>query len=73
MTLTKLVLIPAYGRQYSTAEAARRDWEDGKDFKVPKGSYTSIRDLLPLQAAAQCVAICWNINDLTQQINVIGE
>ncbi len=27
-------LIPAYGRDYRTAKAARQDWADGKDFVV---------------------------------------
>ena len=40
-----LVVIPAYGRKYSTKEAAVQDWKDGKDFKIANGPYCSIRDL----------------------------
>jgi hypothetical protein len=31
---------PAYGRDYTTAKAARADWNDGKDFReTSSGSY----------------------------------
>lgn len=40
-----LVLIPAYGRVYKTAEDMFTDFVDGKDFKILNGPYTSIRDL----------------------------
>ena len=45
-----LTLIPAYGRDYHTALAARADWAEGKDFKVQDvsyafpGTYCSIRN-----------------------------
>ena len=29
-----LTIIPAYGRDYKTAAAAKADWRDGKDFVV---------------------------------------
>jgi len=38
-------LIPAYGRSYSTVEAATADWEAGKDFRLERGPYCSIRDI----------------------------
>lgn len=41
-----ILLIPAYGRSYPTAEAMREAWESGKDFKVYGWSgYCSVRDL----------------------------
>lgn len=40
-----VVLIPAYGRSYSTKKAVLADWLAGKDFKIEAGPYTSIRDL----------------------------
>lgn len=40
-----VTLIPAYGRDYKSAEAARKDWNDGKDFQIAGGPYTSIRDV----------------------------
>ena len=39
-----IVLLPAYGRQYSTLDEAEADWTAGKDFRILKGPYCSIRD-----------------------------
>lgn len=39
-----LFVLPAYGRRYQTEEALRKDWEEGKDFKIVSGPYLSIRD-----------------------------
>ena len=39
-----IVLRPAYGRKYATAQEAIKDWEAGKDFKMFNGRYCSIRD-----------------------------
>ncbi len=39
-----LILVPAYGRKYQTEEAAIKDYQDGKDFKVMYGAYCSCRD-----------------------------
>lgn len=50
----ELTLVPAYGRDYTTVEALKRDWESGKDFRIATvaspdcGRYTSIRDLKKL-------------------------
>jgi hypothetical protein len=30
----RLTVLPAYGRDYKTAEAARKDWAAGKDFII---------------------------------------
>lgn len=33
---------PAYGRDYTTAKAAKQDWKDGKDFQeTSSGSYVN--------------------------------
>jgi hypothetical protein len=33
---------PAYGRDYTTAKAAKQDWKDGKDFReTSTGSYVN--------------------------------
>jgi hypothetical protein len=33
---------PAYGRDYTTAKAAKQDWKDGKDFReTSTGSYVT--------------------------------
>jgi hypothetical protein len=43
-----VIISPAYGRDYKTAEAAIKDFEDGKDFILhdmfTRGKYCSIRD-----------------------------
>jgi len=47
---SSITLVPAYGRDYGSAGAARQAWIDGKDFKVAvTGQYCSMRDhnLLP--------------------------
>lgn len=44
------ILLPAYGRDYKTAEEAKKDWFKGKDFIFNdlgsryNGAYCSIRD-----------------------------
>jgi len=38
-------LIPAYGRDYTTLEAVKKDFDDGKDFRHPQGAYTNKEDL----------------------------
>lgn len=40
-----IYLEAAYGRRYTTAEAAICAWKEGKDFKIRNGPYCSIRDL----------------------------
>ena len=37
-------LVPAYGRRYTSEEQALSDWHRGKDFRIYRGPYTSIRD-----------------------------
>ncbi len=39
-----LIVVPAYGRRYETADEVLVDWNDGKDFKVPGGVYLSKRE-----------------------------
>lgn len=47
-TKPTLMLGPAYGRKYRTAENARAEWNQGLDFKIlvgeDAGRYCSIRD-----------------------------
>ena len=37
-------LVPAYGRDYKTANDVKVDWLAGKDFKTISGQYCSVRD-----------------------------
>ena len=39
-----IYLTPAYSRKYNTEAACLKDWRAGKDFKVLRGPYCSIRD-----------------------------
>jgi hypothetical protein len=41
-----LIVEPAYWRVYLTNEAMRKDWDEGKDFRIENfGPYMSRRDL----------------------------
>ena len=46
-----LIVAPAYGRHYTSPEAALADWLAGRDFKIPRGPYLSIRDCRHLREA----------------------
>ena len=48
--MKRRILLPAYGRHYTTKPAAVIDWLRGKDFKdAYSGRYTSIHDLEALK------------------------
>ncbi len=47
--MTRLTVTPAYGRDYSTAKAARAAWADGKDWIV--ADYQSPWDGKPINAS----------------------
>ena len=38
-------ILPAYGRRYETETEFVNDWEVGKDFRIFRGPYCSIRDI----------------------------
>jgi len=49
--MTDYTVVPAFGRDYKTAKAAKQDWIDGLDFVIKThirdpndGKYCSIRD-----------------------------
>lgn len=44
-----LIVRPAYGRLYKTAEEVIKDWRVGKDFQIVNGPYCSIRDMRRLE------------------------
>lgn len=55
---SQMVLVPAYGRHYVSAQKMREDWEAGKDFKVyPNGPYTSVRDITWLTEDASSITL----------------
>ena len=41
----ELFIIPAYGANYETAQEMVSAWNAGKDFKIFKGPYCSVRDI----------------------------
>lgn len=49
-TETKVVLIPAYGRKYDTAQDMMNAWHNGFDFKILRGPYCSVRDVEKLSS-----------------------
>lgn len=57
-----IYLAPAYGRTYKTREDMRKDWDNGKDFKVisglDTGRYTSIRDSFELIGRYSIIVLC---------------
>jgi hypothetical protein len=55
-----MVLMPAYGKSYTTAEEAVQAWKSGMDFKIVGGGYCSIRDLDYLKNHCSTLWIDWN-------------
>lgn len=39
-----IILVPAYGRKYETLEEVKKDFYEGKDFRIFDGPYCSERD-----------------------------
>lgn len=61
------VLLPAYGRKYESAEEAKKDWDNGKDFLAYTiGGYCSKRDFGILDHAV----ILYSVN---KQVSVFGD
>ena len=52
-----IILLPAYGRTYETLDKAEADWIAGKDFKIFKGPYCSVRDFTMLSAMGHKVVL----------------
>lgn len=53
-----IILTPAYGRRYTTEEAALTHWKRGLDFKIAGGPYCSILDIAEMKKQGP-VAIRW--------------
>lgn len=54
-----IILVPAYGRDYPTAQAAKDAWQTGSDFKLEGGPYTSERDTDFLRNQYGSISIRW--------------
>jgi hypothetical protein len=55
-----MVLMPAYGKLYSTSQEAVEAWNSGSDFKIVGGGYCSIRDLDYIKNHCSTLWIHWN-------------
>jgi len=62
----QVILTPAYGRVYATAERALLDWNEGKDFKIQNGPYCSIRDINSLRMTNNHVLIKINYRGFSE-------
>jgi hypothetical protein len=54
-----VTVIPAYGRDYTTAKAAKADWENGKDFIIASIKHPADGKLCSIQDGLQ-VSIRFN-------------
>ncbi len=54
-----IALIPAYGRTFKNADAAKNDWHSGRDWKIYGGPYTSVRDAEKLLAEYVVIQLHW--------------
>ena len=65
-------LIAAYGRKYSTLAEAKADWEGGKDFRIVRGPYCSIRDTEMFKSIGHAVVLKAGINFEFSEIVIKG-
>ena len=56
-----IFLLPAYGREYDSAEEALIDWKAGKDFQDAQTTqYVSIRDIALIKDMCNEAFLVWN-------------
>ena len=67
-----IILLPAYGRTYTSVESLLKDWQDGKDFRIAQGPYTSVRDRQRLIDAFDGIVFYFN-NTTTNTNEAINE
>ena len=60
------ILVAAYGRTYTTADEAWKDWTEGKDFRIVCGPYCSIRDMTQLREMYQYILIRFGDNSVLE-------
>lgn len=61
----QLIVLPAYGRSYKSSEDALTDWYTGKDFKVARGPYLSIRDTKTLAVeGVTSMRLVWDLTTM---------
>ena len=67
-----ILIVGAYGRKYKSLDEAKADWEAGKDFRIVRGPYCSIRDTELFKSMGQAVVLKAGINFELSEIVIKG-
>ena len=67
-----ILIVGAYGRKYKSLDEAKADWEAGKDFRIVRGPYCSIRDTELFKSMGQAVVLKAGINFEFSEIVIKG-
>ena len=67
-----ILIVGAYGRKYQSLDEAKADWEAGKDFRIVRGPYCSIRDTELFKSMGHAVVLKDGINFELSEIVIKG-
>lgn len=67
-----ILIVGAYGRKYISLDEAKADWEAGKDFRIVRGPYCSIRDTELFKSMGHAVVLKAGINFEFSEIVIKG-
>ena len=67
-----ILIVGAYGRKYISLDEAKAYWEAGKDFRIVRGPYCSIRDTELFKSMGQAVVLKAGINFELNEIVIKG-
>ena len=67
-----ILIVGAYGRKYISLDEAKADWEAGKDFRIVRGPYCSIRDTELFKSMGYAVVLKAGINFELSEIVIKG-
>ena len=67
-----ILIVGAYGRKYLSLDEAKADWEAGKDFRIVRGPYCSIRDTELFKSMGYAVVLKAGINFELSEIVIKG-
>ena len=67
-----ILIVGAYGRKYKSLDEAKADWEAGKDFRIVRGPYRSIRDTELFKSMGYAVVLKAGINFELSEIVIKG-
>ena len=67
-----ILIVGAYGRKYISLDEAKADWEAGKDFRIVRGPYCSIRDTELFKSMGHAVGLKAGINFELSEIVIKG-